>query len=339
MVGGLVVLASLGMLASTLGLWARRVVLDTGTFTDTVTQTLYQREVGQAISSYLADQALAVADSVLRLAETLPLPDPTLAREAKAYVGEALSRRGAVAQAVYDVLATQRFEDLLVEAVDVTHRAFLRVLHGGVIADTDGVLEAGGDTVRLNLLSVLGLVLQEMQNRALIPAAVPLPRLTSGDPQAQIAALEAFSGVDLPPGFGQLTVYQGDTLSRTDTAVARARDLIGLFQRAVSLIVAVTVFLAAAAVVASPNRLRTVGWLGLGLFLVMVIADVAIDVGRHRVPGVIANAEARVAARVMVVRFSRSLLELTRVLAFVGAGTAGAALLVGRLARRRAPAR
>lgn len=309
----LTILACIGMVASTIGLWAGRTVLDSPTFARTVADAATDPAVADALGTYLADEAV---DLVWELGELeRRIPDVLLP-----YAG-ALDRglRSEIRTTVAGLITTPRTRSLIEDGMERAHAALMKVLEG----DRD----LPEDAVRLNLLPVLSRALISLQDRGILPARLDIPVFErGGDPEEQIAELEERLGRSIRPDFAQLTIYEGDAVNKASAAVQTGRDALVFVRRALAALVAVTVVLIAAAIGVSTRRRRTMIQLALGFAAAIMIAAFAIGAVRDTVPRLVDPRNREAATEVASAFFGR-LVTTTHVLAIVGAFVAGVVAL------------
>src|SRR5215204_5427144 len=119
----------------------------------------------------------------------------------------------------------------------------------------DGINVSEGQ-VSLNLLPLIGRGLTALQSRGLFEE-LEVPTMTpDGDPDEQAAALSSALGRELPEGFGQLVVYEGEAVARAEESVENAQRTLVVAKRALWLIAIVCLLLIAAAIAVAPRRWR-----------------------------------------------------------------------------------
>jgi hypothetical protein len=146
------------------------------------------------------------------------------------------------------------------------------VLEGDGLAD--GISVSDGE-VSVNLLPLVGRGLALLQSWGLL-ADVEVPTLSAeGDPDEQRAALSAALGRELPAGFGQLVVYEGEAVANAQESVQSAQQLLAAAKRALWLIAVLVVVLTAATILLAPRRWRAVLVLSVGTAAALVVLRVA----------------------------------------------------------------
>ncbi len=296
----LVVLTTVGVLATTVAVWAHQTVFDTDAFMDTVGPAIEDPAVLAAVSDYAAEEAITaldiearVTDALTRLDQTLTetivealdlgdrtlavlgrLDRPTLATLAPP-ITTALETR--VTEAVDRVITSERFTTRFPEIVRAAHAAAVAVVRGN-LDDLPNLSVVDGE-VQLNLVPVMAEILRDVATELrgfgpdiTVPAVVS-DRIDEGREQLA-AALNA----RLPDDFGQITVMSDDQLAGLQDG---ARQL----DRLVWFLALITLVLALVTVVVAPDRRRTTiqlavavaGALAVGLVLLRRLDEAIVD--------------------------------------------------------------
>lgn len=314
--GILVVLASLGIALSTVGAWARRAVTNGDRYVSIVGPLIEDPAIQQALATRITDAIFDAVDFQSVVADALP---PRV-RPLTGPVVNAL--RGYVVDRTTAVLDSEAASRLWVSANRFAHDEIISLLSG----DTVSVTVAGGE-VRLNLLALIDGVLSviEQQSSGLLGRPVSLPsaeELAAQAPDAARARLEEALGVTLPEDFGSVVVLRSNALESAQTAFRLA-------ERAVALLVLVTLILICGALLVSVNRRRTLAQLGLGSFLaLLIVRRLAFRVEDDIVGLIPPRSEA--AARTLVDAFIQDLRAFTTPLFVIAALVAIGAFAWGR---------
>jgi hypothetical protein len=252
----LVALACVVLVASVVGLWARRNFLDTERFVDRAGPLIEEPAVQDALSARLTEQLMVLVDPEALFEEVLPERGQVLA------VPLANAIEGFVGDQVDTFIASDAFERLWVGALGVAHEGSVNLLRGEseVVTSEDG-------QITLNLLPVVNAVLARITARSpeILGREVDIPDVTVDEiPAAAITRIEGALGVELPDDFGQFTVYDEGKL-------AAVQDAISLFDRLVVVLLPLGVVLAGLALWLSHRRRRTLLQLAVGLALGMVL--------------------------------------------------------------------
>jgi hypothetical protein len=265
-VGVLVVLFSVGVVASLIGVWAKRTALDTNSFVRTVDPLPRDADVSRALSAFISQELFVTLHIDQRARDALP-------ENLQFFVGplEGIVRDYA-RDAIVTVLKSDQFERIWNDAVTTAHRLALRVLDGD---DRPGVVRRDGEVV-LDLLPAIQNILQRIiaQGPGFL-GNVQLPDLDENATRGEIRRqLSDRFGVDLPADFGQIPVFQEDRLSE-------ASETVHLLGRLVIGTMIVTILFGAGALLLSTGRRRTILQLGLGVaiatYLVFTILRVVVD--------------------------------------------------------------
>ena len=318
-VGALGVLAVIGVLASTIGLWARVTLFDSDKVASAAGATLDDPEVVSALATYLTDQVFLALDVQDRVTEVLP----AALEPVRVVIGR--QARSLVADQVGKALSTDQFQAVFERLVAVAHTRLMRVLNGDGLGDFVSVQDG---VVSVNLVPIAEQALQSLQDLGLL-TKVTLPDLSSGDASEQISKLEAALGRELPDDFGQLVVYRTDAVDGGGATLSTAQRALVLFKRSVVLIVGLTVVLLAATVVLARRRLRATMLLALGGVAAMVLVRVAINRISVRLPSLLIDPAGRTAVRITFDQLTTGLTRAIVVLAVLGLLIAVVAYLSG----------
>jgi hypothetical protein len=260
----LVVITAFALVASVIGVWSARTVLNTDRWVATVAPLPSDPKVASAVAEYATTQLFGVLDVEDRLREVLP--------EQAAFAAGPIAGqiRNTVRDTIYKLVQSDRFQQIWTEATRRAHQRALAIIEG-----TSTIVVARDDRVEIDLLPLINQVLRELSTSlpTLFGKQISLPDLSSGEIPANLRArIEDAVGVTLPANFAQFTVYDSGQLQAIQDAVERAkRDLV--------LFVVATFVLLILALLVSPGRRRTV--LQLGIWL--IIAAVAITAVLRRV--------------------------------------------------------
>ena len=287
----LVALTSVSVVATSMAIWAHRVIFDTDRFMDAVGASLddpdFYALIGDRASDSVVEalaiearitQALEEVDAYLSdaLVDALEIDErgqailerfgrPSLAALAPP-ITEALETR--IDAGIHAFFSSEAFVSRFPELVRRSHQAAVALARDD-LASLPNVYTDEGE-VRLNLIPFIGEALQRVADdvRAILPE-FDLPdalsdRLDEGRDQLA-AALEA----SLPEDFGQVTVMSESALEEVQTVAVQ-------LDRFVWASLAITLVFLVLTMVASPDRRKTAIHLGLAVFVAIVIAVVAI---------------------------------------------------------------
>ena len=315
------VLAVLLVTVGAVAVWAKATVLRSEEVATLVGDAIAESEVQAALAALLADQVQDAVGLEGRLVDLLPDGldrfAPTIAAGSNAAVERVLGR----------ALAEPAVQDAVETLVERAHQRAMVLLRGDGLT---GGLSVDGGAVTLNLLPLVGRGLVAVQDLGFLDDVAVPDLAPGGDPVEQTAQLEAALGRDLPDGFAQLVVYDSDTVADAQEAVQTAQRILVLAERAVWLLVVLSVVLVAATIVVAPRRARAVLVLSLGTAATMVLL-------RSAVRRVVTGAEAlaprpggKAAIGAIVGGAGESLLRLAGVLLLIALVAAAIVVLVRR---------
>jgi len=310
----LVALAAFALVASVVGLWAARTVLDTDRWTAAVAPLPADPKVAAAVSEFTTTQVFAVLDVEQRLRAALP-------EQAGLVVGPVVGQvRDGVRRTVENVVRSDRFTALWTEVNRRNHQRALAVLRG-----TSAVLRAEGDKVVIDLLPIVNQVIRELNTHlpTLFGKQLALPDLGSGAVPANLrATVEQALGVTLPADFARFTVDDGGRLRAAQEAFEAAR-------RALAATVTAAVVLLLLAFVVSPRRRRTTVQFGLWLTVAAVVVTAALREWRAGLAERVPAGVYRDGVTAVVDTVTRTLRERSDLLLWGGALIALGAYLAG----------
>ena len=311
------VVAVLVLSVTIVAVWAKATVLRSERVAALAGDALAEPEVQTALAAYLTDQVSASVDLDDRL--TALLPDaldrfsPVIADAATTAVERGLTR----------VLSDEDVQRILQATIQRAWDRALRILEGDGL--TDGVTITD-DQVSLNLLPLVGRGLSALQSVGVLQDVEIPPLTVDGDPAEQIAALSSALGRDLPTDFAQLVVYQSDSVSNAQEAVQSAQRIFALAQRAVWLLVALSVVLVAATIIVAARRWRAALVLGLGTAAMMIVLRTAVRRVTDEAPDLVIRPGAKAALDAMLGGASASLLRLAGIVLILALVTVAASL-------------
>ena len=325
--GVFVVLFCISLLVTVLSVWSVRQVLNTNAFAGHVEVALKSPAVQTELSNYVAKEVVQVVQPEKIVAAHLPPKAKPLASPL------ASGFDTLVTKTTNKLVANPTFQQVVLTAVTKTHQAAVSLLEG----KPAGNLEIHGNAVVLNTLPLIDKTIQALQTQTSLGKVLHAPTLTApnGDPSAQLQQLSSKFGVTLPSDFGQIVVFRTDNLQQAQQGLKKVRRLL------VALLI-LTIVLFIAALVVSLRRLRTLGQIGLGVAVVMVLAWAATRAATNLIAGHPKQPDARAAVSVVVNNFTGGLELLVGILAILGAVATilafifGSSKTAGRIRRRLA---
>jgi hypothetical protein len=276
----LAVLTVISVIATTVAVWQTRTAFATDRFMTLVQPVLASPDVYDAISIRLTDetlevlaledrveaalgelgqtlrdelaQALGVTEAQRARIQLLPIPQ---LQDLAAPIAGGLEAR--VAARIDRFVTSPEFERLLVEGTEVAHTKAVALLRGDEAALPN--LEVATGEVRLNLVPVVGRVLEDLVDEGLAVLGIEeIPFLDPfADPQLSLDRLSSALGTELPSDFGQLTVMSEAELEELQTVARRLDQLVWVL-----LVLSIVLLVATLAV--APRRRRMLAQVGLG---------------------------------------------------------------------------
>ena len=310
----LAVLSCVSILASTVGVWAHRTLLNTNSWVNAVAPLASNPAITGAVSKELTTELLQLINAQQLAEQALPDQAKFLAAPLTEGVGQFVQRT------VDELLKTPQFQQFWVAANRRVHPIVVKVLRG----DTKVVLTTDGN-VQLNLLPLIANALTFVQGKApgLLGGATTIPDIsfdTSVD-QARSQLSKAL-GRSLPENFGVITVFQSDKLKA-------AQDAVSLFDKLIVGLLVVTALLVIATIALAIDRRRIIIGLSLGTVFALAIATVVIGAIKSQVLDLISDPESRLAAKDTVAALVSRLHLLTDALIAIGLAIALIAFLTG----------
>jgi hypothetical protein len=248
--GVLVVLTAVITTVSLSTVWLKRTVLDTDTFVERIGPVVDDPAVASALGDFVANEVVALVDLRGFLEGVLPDAGDVLAPVLSNAV------RGFLAEEAAAFFATDEFQTLWEETLRVAHSAAMKVLEGG--GDTVSTVDG---RVVLNLVPVINEILERVGDRiaGFVGQDIEIPDIDPSAPPGDVRRqLEAAFGVTIPEDFGQIEVFNSDTLDAAQLAVE-------WFDKGAVVLVILAVVLLALTVVFAPDRRRGAMWVALGV--------------------------------------------------------------------------
>ncbi len=182
-------------------------------------------------------------------------------------IAEAVESR--VATAVDDVVTSDEFQGLVVDAIRTAHRQAVALIRGDLDELPNVVVEDG--VVALDLRPLVGRVLAELRPEFL--DGIGLPDVLQGsDPDDPVTLLEVVAratGAELDPSFGRVPIMD-------EAELAELQLLVRTMDRGLWLMAVATLALAVATLLVAPDRRRAVrdvaiaAVVGFGLGVVLI---------------------------------------------------------------------
>lgn len=252
----LVVLAAILIPVTATVAWAHRTVINTDGYVSTVGPVVKDPAVTSTLARIATDQLFVALDPQPTIAGALPPRATFLAGPLTNGV------KGFIQDQANNVLNSQQFQQVWVNANRTAHTALMNVLHG----DSKALVVTNGQVV-LSVVPLLNEVLQNLEQSAsdLIGRDVTLPTLSGNElPSVACERISTALNRPLPTTCGQIPLFPADKLQQAQWAVRG-------FDRLTLALLILSPLLVIAALLVSKRRRRTLLQLAVGTLLVMVI--------------------------------------------------------------------
>lgn len=306
----LAVIAGLGILLSSFGIWAQRAFLDDSNFRESADLILKEPAVVASIGSYVTDETL----KVLEVQDALGGLLPSQLEDVAPILAGAL--RGVVQQQVEKVIETDPVRNTMVSLAATSHEQFLNLLEKDDLSvGSVGVSEG---SVTLNLVPVVTTVLQGLQDDELLPKALKIPDIDpSLSTDEQVAALSDALGVKLPAELGQVVLYESDAVANADSTVSNAQRALRIFNGALPVLIGATIVLCVLVVLAASNKKRGIRNLSVAAMVAFALGLVGLNRAVAAVPELIDNADDALATKAIMSVLTDSLFRMSWTLLIV----------------------
>jgi hypothetical protein len=314
-VGVLIAVIAVSFTGASIGLWARRSLVNQDVFVDRVAPLANDPAVQAALTVQITDQLMELVDPQALFEEALPERGQILAAPLSAAV------RSFVSDQVANVVASDRFAAAWERVVSDGHAALIRILEG----DSE-LVSASDEAITINLVPIINQALAQLGEVSpeIFGRTIDIPALTADDvPEAARERIAEAFGREPSPNFGVIEIEgRGDGL-------ASAQEGLKIFNTLVWVLVLLTVLLIPLTLWLSHRRRRTL----LQLTFVLAVATVLV---RRLVLGLQSEAldQVRVdvnrgAVEALTNNFVDPLLRTSEILLWILAAVALAALITG----------
>jgi hypothetical protein len=299
----LTTLAVLATVLSLLSIWTLRTLTNTDLFVDRVGSIIEQPAVAQQIGERAAAEIVVAADLQQRIAEALP-PEAAIAAGPIASAAQ-----GFLADGATELVETEQFQQAWDTALTASHRLAIGVLAG---EDTTALTNEDGAIV-LNLTPVVNALVAQGSEflSQLLNRQINAPTLTTENLDDAAAALEQALGVELPVGFGDVTLFTSDDLAAAQQGYAAMRV-------ATWLTPLVALMLIGLALAVSLSRLRTLLTIVVGVALLLLLVGLALNPLENQIISAVADQGLQGAVRASFGTVTSSLLTAITVVAVLG---------------------
>ena len=250
-----VFVAALLLTISTVVVWSTRTALNSDRFSKAVESSLDDDRVTTALTTYITGQITSVIDLEQIARDLIPgdrdLLAAPLAQEAENFI------RTRVAA----IVGSDQFIEWFTNLVAKVHGTAIHIAKGG----SGPVINASDGSVVINVAPAIGAVLTQLGADGLVDRLADMPKLDE-NPQLQdvLTRIATALNIQIPEDFGQITVMQGDTLTRV-------QDTFRTFRTLVWILVIISIVLAVGAILVSKDRRKAGIDLGLGVIVANAI--------------------------------------------------------------------
>jgi hypothetical protein len=293
------ILACTAITISATTVWVHQTALNTDRYVSVVSRVAADQAVIEEVSTNLADR---VTDGIVDRVELPPVVVPLL----ESWLQEQIA----------SFMASEAFADGWTAANRAAHSTLVRILRSEAIL--------GEEPVTISVAELLVIAIDRLQEAGVIPADVELPDPSDSEAVEAIRQILAERlDIDLPPGFGEITLVRSERLEA-------ARQLVRVFDIVTVVSVLVAIALVALTIYLARNRLRAVLLLGLGAAVALLAAIAATGAISSTVAGALAEAGVRGTLGAMLNALLADLAAALVIVLVFGAVTVLAVLYLGR---------
>jgi hypothetical protein len=293
------ILACIAITISATTVWVHQTALNTDRYVSVVSRVASDPAVIQEVSTNLADR---VTDGIVDRVELPPVVVPLL----ESWLQEQIAR----------FMATEAFADGWTAANRAAHSTLVRILRSEAIL--------GEEPVTISVVELLVIAIDRLQEAGVIPADIELPDPSDSEAVEAIRQILAERlDIEIPPGFGEITLVRSERLEA-------ARQFVRIFDIVTVVSVLVAIALVALTIYLARHRLRAVLLLGIGAAVALVVAIAATGAISSTVAGALAEAGVRGTLGAMLSALLADLAAALVIVLVFGALTVLAVLYVGR---------
>lgn len=309
-----VTLACVTFTSATIGVWAKRSVLNEKVWTKRVNPLGKDPAVHDALATWMTDQLMEVVEPEKLFAEVLPERGQILAVP----LSNAVS--GFVHDQIIRFMETETFAQIWNAASSNAHRQVVRVIRGQsqVVTGTD-------DAIVINFVPLINAMLAELTTVTpeLFGKKITLPTLTVDDlPTTAQQRLSEALGLPVTDEFGVIQIDD-------DGALKNVQQIVQISIIVVWALVIVTIALIVGALWLSPNRRRTLLQLVAGLAIGMILIRKGAIIVNRQMLDMIMEPTVRAAADSIIGQFITPLIHTTTWILWALALVAALALITG----------
>lgn len=311
-------LAIVGAIGSVVGQWSHGVLFDTDSWVETVGPIGTSPEVTGALSDAVARELNEFLDPVGRLTEALPDALAPLGE----FAGEAIENT--IEEETREFFQSELYAKVWVELNRRGHTAVVAFVRDQVpfFSTADGVVSVDLEPLLSPIVDRVVIRIEELGEA--IPDLL-LDRVEFDDALANL--ISDYQAEGFPEHLNDVVVYRSDRLATVQQTVA-------VFDRLVVVLPIFTLLVAAAAIVAAPDRLLMLPVLLLGVALAWLGSVLVVNAIIANIIATIASANAAEVAGVLLNAITSGLSNLLIVL-LIAAGVSGIAATAGLTYFRR----
>jgi Short C-terminal domain len=256
LVATLFVLATLIGFAGAFAVWVNRQALNTDNWATTSGKLLANKQIDDALGTYLVNELFSNVDVASELRTRLPTQLQALAGPAAGGLQQLANR------AAPQLLARPRVQDAWVQANRAAHKELLRVINGGgpVVSTKSGDVTLNLHTLVSQLAATLGVQSQ---------VAAAQSKLQGSTGAKVRGAAQQKLGLTLPPSSGQLVIMRSNQLKTAQNIASAIKSLAIVLPLLALALFALAVWLARGR---RRRALRTTGWcfIAVGVLLLLI---------------------------------------------------------------------
>ncbi len=252
----LVYVAAVLITITTVVVWSTRTVLNSDRFATTISSSLDDERVTNALATYITGQITTAIDLEQIAKDLIPgerdLLAAPLAREATNFINTR----------VLAIVESDQFAKWFTTVVSKAHDLAIHIAKG----QSGPVINAEDGSVVINVAPAIAAVLTQLGADGLVDRLANMPKLEDNPEVADVITRIATAlNIQIPDNFGQITVMQSDTLSRV-------QDTFRTFRILVWILLLVSLVLVVAAVLIADDRRKALIDLGIGVIVANAIA-------------------------------------------------------------------
>lgn len=299
--------------------WLASSLLDPDRFAEATADALEEPEVRQAVAVVVTDETVELVVSFVDPRDLLPGPVRGLGGLAEDLM------RDAVAEGVTQVIERDGVQDWLASASREAHIETISLIRDGRSRSGSFVQDAEEQAVRLDLTGVIAVGFDALVDRRWAPGVLgdAQPALRGGIDSFRVWVAD-LTGYEIDPDIGTVVVYRQSTVDEGGLALRSARWGAEIGADRFGLIAVVVVVSGIATFVLTPDRRRTLSFLGFVVAVTSVVVYFYWRAVASDVEALVADPGVRLAVEIIVDHFARPMSILMASLFGVGVVLAAA---------------